>query len=85
VEALESAKQPTSLGQTNVGLTERKGVSDYIDFRHGLPTFFINKGKDVKTIQGLLRHAKASATLDLYSRQLTPLNWRPGEILPAQS
>jgi integrase len=36
------------------------------NFRHSLATFFINKGKDVKTIQGLLRHAKASTTLDLY-------------------
>jgi site-specific recombinase XerD len=33
-------------------------------------TFLINKGKDVKTIQGLLRHAKASATLDLYSQAI---------------
>jgi integrase len=30
------------------------------NFRHSLATFLINKGKDVKTIQGLLRHAKAS-------------------------
>jgi len=27
-------------------------------------------GKDVKTIQGLLRHAKASTTLDLYSQAI---------------
>jgi integrase len=26
----------------------------------------VNRGKDVKTIQGLLRHAKSSTTLDLY-------------------
>jgi len=37
------------------------------NFRHSLATFLINKGKDVKTIQGLFRHAKASTTLDLYS------------------
>jgi len=37
------------------------------NFRHSLATFLINKGKDVKTIQGLLRHAKAITTLDLYS------------------
>ena len=38
------------------------------NFRHSLATFLINKGKDVKTIRGLLRHAKASTTLDLYSQ-----------------
>ena len=35
-----------------------------------LATFLINTGKDVKTIQGLLRHAKASTTLDLYSQAI---------------
>jgi hypothetical protein len=30
----------------------------------------INKGKDVRTIQGLLRHAKASTSLDLYSQTI---------------
>jgi integrase len=40
------------------------------NFRHSLATFQINTGKDVKTIQGLLRHAKASTTLDLYSQAI---------------
>ena len=40
------------------------------NFRHSLATFLINKGKDVKTIQGLLRHAKVSITLDLYSQAI---------------
>jgi choline dehydrogenase-like flavoprotein len=37
------------------------------NFRHSLATFLIDKRKDVKTSQGLLRHAKASTTLDLYT------------------
>jgi len=40
------------------------------NFRHSLATFLISKGKDVKTIQGLLRHAKSSTTLDLYSQAI---------------
>jgi choline dehydrogenase-like flavoprotein len=40
------------------------------NFRHSLATFLIDKRKDVKTIQGLLRHAKASTTLDLYSQAI---------------
>jgi integrase len=40
------------------------------NFRHSLATFLINKGKDVKTIQGFFRHAKASTTLDLYSHAI---------------
>jgi integrase len=40
------------------------------NFRHSLATFLISKGKDVKTIQGLLRHAKSSTTLDLYSQSM---------------
>jgi integrase len=40
------------------------------NFRHSLATFLISRGRDVKTIQGLLRHAKASTTLDLYSQAI---------------
>jgi site-specific recombinase XerC len=37
---------------------------------HSLATFLVNRGKDVKTIQGLLRHAKVTTTLDLYSQSI---------------
>jgi len=37
---------------------------------HSPATFLVSKGKDVKTIQGLLRHAKVTTTLDLYSQSI---------------
>jgi integrase len=40
------------------------------NFRHSLATFPVSRGKDVKTIQELLRHAKSSKTLDLYSQSI---------------
>jgi len=49
---------------------ERGQRLGFHNFRHSLATFLINKGKDVKAIQGLLRHAKASTTLDLYSQAI---------------
>jgi integrase len=40
------------------------------NFRHSLATFLVSRGKDVKMIQELLRHAKATTTLDLYSQAI---------------
>jgi site-specific recombinase XerD len=40
------------------------------NFRHNLATFLVSRGKDVKPIQGLLRHAKVTYTLDLYSQSI---------------
>jgi integrase len=42
----------------------------FYNFRHSLATFLVSRAKDVKTIQGLLRHAKVSTTLDLYSQAI---------------
>jgi site-specific recombinase XerD len=39
------------------------------NLRHSLATFLVSRGKDVKTIQELLRHAKVT-TLDLYSQAI---------------
>jgi len=36
------------------------------NLRHSLATFLINKERDTKTVQGLLRHANVSTTLGLY-------------------
>jgi integrase len=40
------------------------------NFRHSLATFLVSRGKDVKTIQELLRHSKVTTTLDLYSQAI---------------
>jgi integrase len=54
-----------------VGIRLAKGQRfGFHNFRHSLATFLVNKGTDVKTIQGLLRHAKVTTTLDLYSQSI---------------
>jgi integrase len=40
------------------------------NFCHSLATFLVSRGKDVKTIRELLRHAKVTTTLDLYSQSI---------------
>jgi integrase len=37
------------------------------NFRHGLATWLVNQGTDVKTVQGLLRHANVTTTLGKYA------------------
>jgi integrase len=54
-----------------VGVLLKKGQRfGFHNFRHSLATFLVNQGTDVKTIQGLLRHAKVTTTLDLYSQSI---------------
>ena len=40
------------------------------NLRHSLATFLVNKEKDTKTVQGLLRHANVSTTLNLYAQSV---------------
>lgn len=40
------------------------------NLRHSLATYLVNKGTDVKTVQGLLRHTKVSTTLGLYAHSV---------------
>jgi LacI family transcriptional regulator len=40
------------------------------DFRHGLASWLVNQGTDVKTVQGLLRHSNVKTTLGLYAHQV---------------
>jgi integrase len=40
------------------------------NLRHSLATFLINKGTDIKTVQGLLRHANVTTTLSRYAQSV---------------
>ena len=46
------------------------GTESGTGFRRRCFCFLVNPGSDVKTIQGLLRHAKVTTTLDLYSQSI---------------
>ena len=40
------------------------------NFRHGLASWLVNQGTDVKTVQGLLRHSNVKTTLGLYAHSV---------------
>ena len=40
------------------------------NLRHSLATFLVNQGVDVKTVQGILRHANVNTTLGLYAKSV---------------
>jgi len=49
------------------GVKIKKGQRfGFHNFRHGLASWLVNKGTDVKTVQGLLRHSNVKTTLGLY-------------------
>jgi integrase len=53
------------------GVKLKKGQRfGFHNFRHGLPSWLVNQGTDVKTVQGLLRHANVSTTLGLYAHRV---------------
>jgi integrase len=53
------------------GVKLRKGQRfGFHNFRHGLASWLVNQGTDVKTVQGLLRHSNVKTTLGLYAHQV---------------
>jgi integrase len=53
------------------GVKLKKGQRfGFHNFRHGLASWLVNQGTDVKTVQGLLRHSNVKTTLGLYAHQV---------------
>jgi integrase len=53
------------------GVMLKKGQRfGFHNFRHGLASWLVNQGTDVKTMQGLLRHSNVKTTLGLYAHQV---------------
>ena len=53
------------------GVKLKKGQRfGFHNFRHGLASWLVNQGTDVKTVQGPLRHANVSTTLGLYAHRV---------------
>lgn len=53
------------------GVKLKKGQRfGFHNFRHGLASWRVNQGTDVKTVQGLVRHFNVSTTLGLYAHRV---------------
>jgi|ERR1035437_9914950 integrase len=48
------------------------------NLRHGLASWLVNRGTDVKTVQGLLRHSNVRTTLGLYAHTVNASMVAPG-------
>jgi len=66
---MTAAKLPPAAVEVGIRLAGGQWFG-FHNFRHSLATFLVSRGKDVKTIQRLLRHAKVITTLDLYSQSI---------------
>jgi site-specific recombinase XerD len=63
-------------GVLKVGEKVRFGLHN---LRHSLSTYLVEKGEDPKTVQGILRLAKATTALDIYTHVV------PEKALAAQN
>jgi integrase len=53
------------------GVKLKKGQRfGFHNFRHGLASWLVNQGTDIKTVQGLLRHSNVTTTLGLYAHRV---------------
>lgn len=53
------------------GVPIKKGQRfGFHNFRHGLASWLVNQGTDMKTVQGLLRHSSVTTTLGLYAHRV---------------
>jgi integrase len=57
------------LGILSADDTSRFGLHS---LRHSLATAMVAAGEDVKTAQGILRHAHSKTTLDIYAHSMKP-------------
>jgi integrase len=56
------------------GVKLKKGQRfGFHNLRHGLGSWLVNQGTDVKTVQGLLRHANITTTLGIYAHRVNAL------------
>jgi integrase len=68
------SRPATAKVRIRLAKNQRFGVHN---FRPSSATFLVYRVTDVKTIQGLLRHAKVTTMLDLYSQSIDASKLNP--------